>query len=152
MATDLLPLLNNPELTALRHLTIVSDLGDAVIDAIAESAILPRLATLDLSHGTLSAAGAARLRDRWSRFAYLRRCKIYYVLAVRRSEGDEASQRELLDFATRVQQQILADDAPILRTVRFRPGALTQSDRALAQFFEHLRRFPRAHPSAEFIR
>jgi phenylpropionate dioxygenase-like ring-hydroxylating dioxygenase large terminal subunit len=79
-------------------------------------------------------------------------CKIYYVLAVRRSEGDEASQRELLDFATQVQQQILADDAPILRTVRFRPGALTKSDRALAQFFEHLRRFPRAHPSAEFIR
>ncbi|HVK65278.1 MAG TPA: Rieske 2Fe-2S domain-containing protein [Polyangium sp.] len=78
--------------------------------------------------------------------------KVYYVLATRKSEGDEASQKELLDFAMGVQRQILADDAPILRGVHFRPGTLTKSDTALARFLEYLRKFPRAHPSAEFIR
>lgn len=80
------------------------------------------------------------------------RCKIYYILAVRRSEGDDASQQELLDFAMGVQRQILADDIPIVRSIHFRPGTLTKSDRALAQFLDYVRKFPRAHPSAEFIR
>lgn len=79
-------------------------------------------------------------------------CKVYYVLAVRKSEGDETSQRELLDFAMGVQRQIIADDAPIARTVKFRPGTLTKSDRALSRFMQYLRNFPRAHPSADFIR
>jgi phenylpropionate dioxygenase-like ring-hydroxylating dioxygenase large terminal subunit len=79
-------------------------------------------------------------------------CKLYYVLAARKSEGDEASRKELLDFAMTVQRQIIADDAQILRGVHFKPGTLTKSDRALAQFIDHLRKFPRAHPSAEFIR
>jgi hypothetical protein len=80
------------------------------------------------------------------------KCKLYYVLAARKSEGDETSQKELLDFAMTVQRQIIADDAPILRSAHFRPGTLTKSDRALGLFLEHLRKFPRAHPSAEFIR
>lgn len=79
-------------------------------------------------------------------------CKIYYVLAVRKSEGDETSQKELLDFAMGIQRQIIADDAPILRTAHFKPGTLTKSDRALSEFLNYLRKFPRAHPSAEFIR
>lgn len=81
-----------------------------------------------------------------------RQCKVWYVLAVRKSEGDEASQQALLDFAMTIQRQIVADDAPIARGVHFRPGTLSRSDRALTAFIEHLRRFPRAHPSAEFIR
>jgi phenylpropionate dioxygenase-like ring-hydroxylating dioxygenase large terminal subunit len=78
--------------------------------------------------------------------------KIYYVLAVRKGEGDEASRKELFEYAMQIQRGILADDAPILRSARFKPGTLTKSDRALAEFFEYLRKFPRAHPSAEFIR
>jgi len=78
--------------------------------------------------------------------------KLYYVIAARKSEGDEASLKELFDFAMGIQRQIIADDAPILRSVQFRPGTLTKSDTALARFFEYLRKFPRAHPSAEFIR
>jgi phenylpropionate dioxygenase-like ring-hydroxylating dioxygenase large terminal subunit len=79
-------------------------------------------------------------------------CKLWYVLAVRKSEGDEASQQALLDFALTIQRGIVADDAPIMRGLHFRPGTLSRSDRALAKFLEHFRRFPRAHPSAEFIR
>lgn len=78
--------------------------------------------------------------------------KIYYVIAARKAEGDEAARKELFDFAMGIQRSILADDAPILRSAHFRPGTLTRSDTALARFFEYLRKFPRAHPSAEFIR
>ena len=44
-----------------------------------------------------------------------------------------------------------SEDIPILQTIRFQPGTLTQSDKALAKFFQYLRSYPRAHPSAEFI-
>jgi len=57
-------------------------------------------------------------------------CKVYYVLAVRKSEGDEASQQALLAFAMTIQRQIVADDAPIARSLHFRPGTLSRSDRA----------------------
>jgi hypothetical protein len=78
--------------------------------------------------------------------------KLYYVLVAKKSEGDEASTQELLDFVLSIQRQIIAGDAPVWRSIRFRPGALSQSDRALAKFFQYLRSYPRAHPSAEFIR
>lgn len=79
-------------------------------------------------------------------------CKVYYVLAVRKSEGDAVSQQALLDFAMAVQRQIAGEDAPIMRGLHFRPGTLSRSDVALARFIEHLRNFPRAHPSADYIR
>jgi hypothetical protein len=78
--------------------------------------------------------------------------KTFYVLAARKSEGDDAETQGLLDFAMKIQRQIIADDAPVLRSIHFRPGALSASDRALAKFFQYLRSYPRAHPSAEFIR
>jgi len=78
--------------------------------------------------------------------------KVYYVIAASKSEGDEAGTQELLDFLLSIQQQIIKDDAPVLRGIHFRPGALSESDRVLAKFFQYLRSYPRAHPSAEFIR
>jgi hypothetical protein len=72
-AGDLAPLFRSPGLPALRHLTIVSDLGAALIDELAESALLSGLSTLDLSHGMLDDRGAARLRDHFPRFAHLDR-------------------------------------------------------------------------------
>jgi hypothetical protein len=78
--------------------------------------------------------------------------KIFYIIAAKRDEGDEESTSGLLDFAMTIQRKILADDACVLRGIHFRPGALSQSDRALAKFFQYLRSFPRAHPSADFIK
>ncbi|MFO0759322.1 MAG: hypothetical protein U0359_22710 [Byssovorax sp.] len=72
-ASDLAPLLRSAGLPALRHLTLVSDLGDALIDELADSALLPGLSTLDLSHGVLGDRGAIRLRDCFPRFAHLDR-------------------------------------------------------------------------------
>jgi len=44
------------------------------------------------------------------------------------------------------------DDRPILHTIKYSPGTLTRSDRALARYLEMVRKFPRAHPSADFIK
>jgi hypothetical protein len=72
-ASDLAPLFRSPGLPALRHLMLVCDFGEALIDELAESALLSGLSTLDLSHGVLGDRGALRLRDRFPRFAHLDR-------------------------------------------------------------------------------
>jgi len=43
-------------------------------------------------------------------------------------------------------QRLLAEDAPVLDTIRFRPRLLVASDRHLARFFRYVREFPRAVP------
>ena len=78
--------------------------------------------------------------------------RIYYVIAVRKSEGDAASRKALIDFAMTTQRGILADDYPVLKHAHFKPGQLTQTDRGLAKFFDYLRSYPRAHPSVDFLR
>ncbi len=45
-----------------------------------------------------------------------------------------------------------AQDKAILNSIHYVPGTLTKSDRTLVQFLGYLRNFPRAHPSADFIR
>lgn len=80
------------------------------------------------------------------------RTKLYYVLAARRGDGSDRETDEFLGFAMDVQRKIVNEDLPILKTIRFRPGTLTKSDKALAQFLEYLMRYPRAHPAADFIR
>jgi phenylpropionate dioxygenase-like ring-hydroxylating dioxygenase large terminal subunit len=79
-------------------------------------------------------------------------CKVYYIIAVRKSEGDSASRKALIEFAMTTQKSILADDSPVLNHVHFRPGQLTQTDRGLAKFFDYLRSYPRAHPSVDYLR
>lgn len=46
---------------------------------------------------------------------------------------------------------LLVEDAPVLTTIHYQPGVLTESDRALSRFFEYLRRFPRDNPAREFL-
>ena len=46
---------------------------------------------------------------------------------------------------------ILGEDVGVFTTMRFEPGNLTRSDRVLGRFFEYLRAYPRAHPSAPWI-
>ncbi len=75
----------------------------------------------------------------------------FFVIAARKADGDKASTEEFLDFIMDLEMRVVSEDLPILRTVRFKPGTLTKSDKALGKFFQYLRDFPRAHPSAEFI-
>ena len=69
----LAPLLESAAMPALRHLKLVSDLGDALVDQLAGSRLLPGLSTLDLSHGVLGDSAAARLSARFQHFAHLDR-------------------------------------------------------------------------------
>ncbi len=56
--------------------------------------------------------------------------------------GDAAKLENLRGFM----QRLIAEDAPVLDTIRFRPRVLVASDRHLARFFRFVREFPRAAP------
>lgn len=45
----------------------------------------------------------------------------------------------------------LQQDLPVLERIRFRADTLTKSDRAVVTFLQFANKYPRAHPSAEFI-
>jgi nitrite reductase/ring-hydroxylating ferredoxin subunit len=73
------------------------------------------------------------------------RTRGFYAYGVRDGGGRDA-QAERLESVGRLVRQLIAEDAPVLDTIRFRPGALVASDRHLARFFQYVRRFPRAEP------
>jgi phenylpropionate dioxygenase-like ring-hydroxylating dioxygenase large terminal subunit len=57
-------------------------------------------------------------------------------------------------FLTKVQLfmlNLLAEDAPVLTTIHYTPGLLVPEDRALAEFFGYLRRYPRANPARQYL-
>ncbi len=77
------------------------------------------------------------------------RLRNYLVAVTTKGASDtEVFLDEMLDLS----KKIIAEDLPILKSIRFRQGTLTRSDKALARFLEYVRAFPRAHPSAAFIR
>jgi nitrite reductase/ring-hydroxylating ferredoxin subunit len=79
-------------------------------------------------------------------------CDFFVVTMVDRGEASSDAEAEALvrSYAD-VVARMGAEDTPIWNGMHFKPGALTRSDRALARYLRDLRRFPRAHPSADFI-
>ena len=77
--------------------------------------------------------------------------KLFFVVAARTDEGDAASTSEFLDFLVDMEKRVTREDLAVMSTIHFKPGTLTRSDKALAKFLEYLRKYPRAHPAAEFI-
>jgi len=75
----------------------------------------------------------------------------FMVLAVQRSADPDAD-REFLEHCLLTEIGILGEDTHIMTTMHFRPGTLSRSDRVLGHYFKFLREYPRAHPSAPFIR
>lgn len=73
---------------------------------------------------------------------------LYGAYLVLRGPGEE----ERLATMKAVSERTIGEDRPILDTIRYRPGALTAADRSLAKYLAMVRKFPRAHPSAPFIR
>ena len=59
--------------------------------------------------------------------------------------------RQNLDDVIAVSRRTVGEDRDILNTVHYRQGLLTRSDKTLGKFFAYLRKYPRAHPSSEFI-
>ncbi len=76
----------------------------------------------------------------------------YFVVAARRDQGSPEEVEAFLDQIVELERQIVTEDEGIMRTIRFRPGTLTKSDRILAEFFRYLRKRPRSHRGGPFIR
>ena len=72
----------------------------------------------------------------------------FYAYGVRDGGRGREAVAEQLESVGRLVRQLLAEDAPVLDTIRVRPGVLVASDRHLARFFQYVRRFPRAQPPA----
>jgi hypothetical protein len=75
----------------------------------------------------------------------------FYVYGVRPEGGGQAgtgpeSVGARLQTLRGFVERLLAEDAPVLDTIRFRPRTLVASDRHLARFFKYVREFPRAAP------
>ena len=68
----------------------------------------------------------------------------FYVYGVPKSEPHATTGE--LDRLREFVERLLAEDAPVLDTIRFRPGVLVAADRHLARFFQYVRKFPRAAP------
>jgi phenylpropionate dioxygenase-like ring-hydroxylating dioxygenase large terminal subunit len=60
--------------------------------------------------------------------------------------------QEQLERTHEVSRRTLSEDREIINTMHYRPGHLIKADKSLARFLTYVRKYPRAHPSAEFIR
>ncbi len=124
-------------------------------DAIGTHAHGERVALRVGIYGTTIFYQAGELQGRW--FGFLSpmtvprpgRTRLFVVLAVKKSEPEAAA---WLEAVTALERRVVSEDEAILQTIRFQPGTLTGSDRTLARFIDYLRRYPRAHPSRDFIR
>lgn len=65
-----------------------------------------------------------------------------------RGPGEE----ERLATMKAISERTIGEDKDILDTIHYRHGILTNGDRTLAKYLDIVRNFPRAHPSAPFIR
>jgi hypothetical protein len=77
---------------------------------------------------------------------------VYMVVAARKDMGTPQEVDAFLDRVIALEETVVGEDVLNMRTIHFRPGTLTRSDATLARFFDWLRVYPRAHPSADFIR
>src|SRR5258706_403186 len=70
----------------------------------------------------------------------------FYVYGVRDTgQGRDGVAERLAGLGDFV-RRLIAEDAPVLDTIRFRPKTLVASDRHMARFFKYVREFPRALP------
>lgn len=79
----------------------------------------------------------------------------YAVVATLRGDGSEealARAREIRDYALDIERRFVWQDNAILTKMHFRQGSLTHSDRPLGKFLEYIRKMPRAHPAADFLK
>ena len=70
----------------------------------------------------------------------------FYVYGVRDTGVGADDVAERLAGLGQLVRRLLAEDAPVLDTIRFRPRTLVASDRHLARFLRYVRDFPRASP------
>jgi phenylpropionate dioxygenase-like ring-hydroxylating dioxygenase large terminal subunit len=82
------------------------------------------------------------------------RTQNYFAIGVKKGDGspqDAARVKFMHDAIFQMGRRMVAEDRPILHTLRYTPGTMTRSDQALARFLDLVREFPRSHHSADFI-
>jgi nitrite reductase/ring-hydroxylating ferredoxin subunit len=77
---------------------------------------------------------------------------VYIVVCARKDMGTPEEVDKYLEWVAELETRIVLDDMINMQTIHFRPGTLTRSDLTLGRFFDYMRKFPRAHPSADFIK
>jgi hypothetical protein len=83
------------------------------------------------------------------------RHQAFASLAIEKGDGSEealAAVEQRLQVAEALMWRTLEEDRPVLDTIHYAPGTLTKGDTTLARYLNFLRKMPRAHPSAPFIR
>jgi nitrite reductase/ring-hydroxylating ferredoxin subunit len=81
--------------------------------------------------------------------------RMYLSILVHRGDGSAESEKLVQDrlaFGKTLLARTAAEDKPILDSIHHRVGPMTKGDTTLARFYEYLRKYPRAHPSADFIK
>ncbi len=81
--------------------------------------------------------------------------QVYYSFGTARSDGspeDDARVAMTHDLLFRFAKSIVTDDRPILHSIKYVPGVMTKSDKALAKYLGIVRDFPRSHDSSDFIK
>ncbi|MCC7411163.1 MAG: Rieske 2Fe-2S domain-containing protein [Gammaproteobacteria bacterium] len=76
------------------------------------------------------------------------------IISTRKGDGSEADEQRvqmMLGGGEAFFRSLVDDDDPIMRRAHFRNDSLSASDWALAEYFDYVRNYPRAHPSAKFI-
>jgi phenylpropionate dioxygenase-like ring-hydroxylating dioxygenase large terminal subunit len=78
----------------------------------------------------------------------------FLVNATSKDASSSSSVRveEVLRAAREYSLRLIAEDAPIFETIKFRRDCMTASDRILAYGIQYVMRYPRAHPGREMIR
>ena len=81
-----------------------------------------------------------------------RHSRSFNVVGVQKT-SDGSAERRAVDAALRelcgFVDKLIAEDEPVLNTMRFRKGVLVASDRHLARYFKYVSEFPRGQPPSE---
>jgi phenylpropionate dioxygenase-like ring-hydroxylating dioxygenase large terminal subunit len=72
------------------------------------------------------------------------------VTATPRAEGNDSEREQRMQIGHAFFSRLIEEDEPIMKTIRMREGLLIDADRALARFFQYVKRFPTARPAARF--
>jgi hypothetical protein len=77
---------------------------------------------------------------------------VFITVCARKDMGTPEEVDQFLEAIAEMETRVVLDDLMNMQTIHLTPGTLTRSDLTLARFFDYMRDYPRAHPSAEFIR
>jgi len=75
--------------------------------------------------------------------------QVFYAMCLLKTD---TRAEEHYEYMRRTWKVLVEEDLAILNTIRPRAGTLIRHDLQLAQYFELLRKYPRTHPSASFIK